>query len=219
MPDRDNHAWMVRSTAFELLAIAFLFPQREGVNALVSGEFSEACAEAFGSLNFDEIDLRAAASELATYRGSNADEVFHELRREYTRLYVGEREPLIMPFAGVVKARKRGQKGLLFVGAESMAIERFMRRCGVEKAAAKARENDPVDHIGTMCEFLQYLSLINAGAVKAPPGAIVKVSDYDTFFKNHFRDYAHWLGDQTGVLTRGLFYRAMARLLVMASSM
>lgn len=204
--------WMARSSLFELLSLGLLKPEHIVADALCEEAYREACAETLGALGFG--DVAVVVSELlAGYEGEDADEVYHEILREYTRLFVGVREPLVTPFAGVRAAQARGQRGLLFVGPESMAIERFMRRAGVAKDLAAGQSNDPVDHIGTMCEFAKFLCLVNARAVAPTEGAVVELGDFDVFMADHFAPYAGWCAGRLRELSNAPFYRAMAAML------
>lgn len=202
--------WMYRATAFELLSLAFLLPTKDTAEALVAGEFADACEEALGALECGPSEIDEIASLLSDYDGREAEEVFHALRKEYTYLFVGEREPRVTPFVGVWAAQERGQKGLLFVGKESVEIEHFMRDRGVAKNLAAGHVNDPVDHIGTVCEFLKYLCLVNAKAIQAPEGVAVDEGDYETFVREYVASYARWFSDQVLDQARCPFYKAMA---------
>lgn len=202
--------WMVEATAFELLSLAFLLPTQDAAEALVSGEFANACEEVLEALECDSSEMDEIVSLLSNYRGAEADEVFHALRQEYTFLFVGEREPRITPFIGVWAAQERGQKGLLFVSQETVEIEHFMRDRGVAKNLAAGQVNDPVDHIGTVCEFLKYLCLVNAKAIQAPEGFAIQDGDYEVFAGAYFAPYARWFSDQVADQARCPFCKAMA---------
>ena len=196
-------AWMNLATAYELLSLGLLLPGRETAEALARGELAEVAEEVF-AIPFSEFD---------GYAGDDAEAVFHAIRVEYTRLFVGEREPLITPYAGVKASMDKGNKGLLFVGAESMEIERFMKRCGMVKDLAAGQANDPMDHVGTMCEFLKYLALVNAQAIAAPEGTEIAEGEFSVFFTSHFETDASWCAGQLTALATEPFYRGMARAL------
>lgn len=202
--------WEIKAALYELLAKTFLFTEREVVEALVSGDYSEALVELIAA-NDVQADLgEESGSDLDCYRRKDESEVFHDLRREYTRLYIGSREPLIVPFAGTWKAVRRGQEPLLFVGKESMEIERFMRRCGIVQAG---ESNDPLDHIGSMLEFLMHLCMLNAGVVKPPEGIEVPESAYADFYEEHFIGFAHAFAEETIAGSNEKFFTVAARVL------
>ncbi|WP_180326657.1 TorD/DmsD family molecular chaperone [Raoultibacter phocaeensis] len=202
--------WMYGATAFELLSLAFLLPTKDTAEALVAGEFADACEEVLVALECESAARDEITSFLSGYGGKDAEEVFHVLRTEYTYLFVGEREPRVTPFIGVWAAHERGQKGLLFVNKESVEIEHFMRDRGVTKNLAAGQVNDPVDHIGTVFEFVKYLCLVNAKAIQAPENVAIEEGDYETFVCEYVSFYARWFADQVFEQARCPFYKAMA---------
>lgn len=211
IPTAEN--WMALSTAYELLSLGFLLPTKETAQALTSGEFSAACSEVCSSLQIDPSQKELMIDNLAEFLDADCDQVLHEIRREYTRLFVGEKRPLITPYIGVWEAEQQGSDGLLFVSQGSVEVEHFMRHRGVAKNLDAGQTNDPLDHVGTVCEFMQYLCLVNAQAIKVADGFEVKPDDYKEFLSKHFVAYASWFTDQVRSITRSSFYKAMALLL------
>lgn len=213
----DSTTWMGRAALFELLSKGFLRPQRATAEALVSGEFAEAVAEVAALLDVPEGVRAQVVSQLDCYRERDAEEVFRETRGAYTKVFGGVPVPRVTPYLGVRDAERRGKKGILCVSREADTIEHFMKRCGVAKDLAAGQANDPVDHIGTVCEFLMFLCLVNAGAVRPAEGARVEAGDFDAFAAEHFVPYATWCADQIPQVTENLFYQAIAALLAEAS--
>lgn len=205
--------WMVLSAAYELLSLGFLLPTKETIQVLVSGEFGDACFEVCSSLEADYVQEEMIRDYLSGYLDTDCDQRLHEVRREYTRLFVGEKTPLTTPYIGIWEAEEAGTEGLLFVSQGSVEIEHFMRGRGVAKNLAAGQTNSPVDHVGTVCEFLQYLCLVNAHAIKAPDGFEVKSDDYARFLASHFTPYASWLSERLLLISQNPFYKAMALLL------
>jgi TorA maturation chaperone TorD len=203
-------SWINRAALYELLAHAFSFVTEELVQALASGEFAEALAE-IGSVNsLDERALKEAVGELAVYCGRESEGLFREMRIEYTRLFIGAPKPAVSPFAGVWWARKAGVEPLLFVNRESMAVERFMRSCGVGQPEGT---NEPLDHVGSELEFLQYLCLLRAKAVKPPESITVPEGAYEEFYTTHLASWIQGFAASTLEEARLPFYRAAARVL------
>lgn len=214
----SEEEWMRRAAAFELLSLALLPPVRKVADALVSGEFEDACAEVFDGGWSSGPGLSLSTEPLGGYAGREADAVFHEIRCEHAMLFaVCGRAPRITPYVGVWFAERQGQTGLLFVGKESMDIERFMRRCGVAKDLAAGQSNDPVDHIGTVCEFMQYLCLVNARAVVPGEGAEVHEDDFEVFHREHFHGYALWCASEIRTCSSSTFYAFVADALELAA--
>lgn len=202
--------WENKATLYELLAKTFLFTEREVACALISGDYGEALAELIAANNLEAGFGEREAGELHRYRDRDENEVFHALRREYTRLYIGSRYPLVIPFAGTREAVERGQDPLLFVGKKSMEVERFMRACGVKRVG---ETNDPLDNIGSMLEFLMHLCTLEAGLVKPSAGIEIPERAYADFYEEHFIGFAHAFADETVENSSEGFFTVAARVL------
>jgi TorA maturation chaperone TorD len=207
----QQQAWINKAALYELCAHAFLLTTKELTDALVSGEYAEALVEIGQANALDNAILKETAGEIDRYRGRDSDELFHELRTEYTHLYVGAPEPAVPPFAGVWWAREVGVEPLLFVNKESMAVERFMRSCGIGQPEGT---NEPLDHVGSELEFLQYLCLLRAEAVKAPEAVETPERAYEDFYATHFSDWIRKFAHATDEASRVSFYRSVARVLL-----
>ncbi|MDR1082614.1 MAG: molecular chaperone TorD family protein [Coriobacteriales bacterium] len=226
--------WVARAALCELLAMSLQLPTRELAAVLVSGEFAEALDEVGEKVGLDSAVLTQAGALLVGYAGQDPDELFHVLRAEYTRLFVGAPEPVVSPYAGVWYARKQGVEPLLFVSVRAMEIERFLRRCGVGQAKGK---NEPLDNIATEFEFLQYLALVNAGVVEAPKEAedvedgegtestttgeggegakdpAITQDTFNTFSSHYVADWSEEFADAVATATKSTFYQAIAKVL------
>ena len=70
--------------------------------------------------------------------------MLHELRRENTRLFLGDR-PLVENSEGPWRKRAEGKQGAaLMVNSYSVEIADFMRSCGIER---KPGYNDCIDYV------------------------------------------------------------------------
>lgn len=204
--------WMARAAVFELLAMGLLVPTSMLAETLSSGEYTEACAEAMEGCG---LAASTAFDGLAEYAGANPNDLLHELRREYTYFFSKVPEPAIIPYIGVWHEHQRGCKALLLVSRQSIEIERFMRRCGVAKDLSSGQSNDPVDHIGTICEFMKYLCLVNARAVRVADTAEVREEDFECFFERYFKGYALWCSNRIGEFEHSAYYGFVAEALAL----
>lgn len=211
--DSKNAEWMIRATAYELAALAFMLPTRELGEALVTGEYAAATEEVFAALGVDEETRACVAGLLAGAVGKDGEEEFRSLRREHTRLFIGAKKPPITPYVGVHAATLRGQDALLFVGKESMEIERFMHRYGINKDFAAGQANDPLDHIGTVCEFLKFMCLVNAKAIKVSEETQATESDIVVFLATYISEYAEWFATEVTDMTVMDEFKAFALML------
>lgn len=172
--------WANKAALFELLSMAFGYTARETAEVVASGEYAEALSEAVVACGLGDGLAGEVRSGLAGYIGRDADEVWHGLRVEYTRLFVGTPETVVSPFAGIWYAEGVGVDPLLFVNKESMAVERAMLGCGMRRPEGT---NEPLDHIATECEFLNYLCLVHAGALE---GVEASEGMYESFYSERF---------------------------------
>lgn len=184
----DSAYWMNKAALYEILALAFKYVSKDSAAVLVSGEYAEALQEVGAANGIDPALLREQCERLGAYAGQDEALVLHELRKEHTRLFIGPKNPAVIPYAGMWDSVRRGKQALFMVGPESMAIERVMRRCGIGQPEGT---NEPLDHIASLLEFLYYLCLVKAGAVAPAAHASVREADCEEFFNEHFRAFAH----------------------------
>lgn len=203
--------WMNKAAQYELLALAFAYPSEETTHALVSGEYAEAFEEIGALTDASPGYLADWAKALRAYAGLDRNEVLHRLRREYTRLFIGQGKTLISPYAGVWDALERGKEPILMIGAESMEIERFMRRCGIGQPEGT---NEPLDHIASLLEFLYFLCLVKADAVKPANHADVRDDDYQAFFDDHFEVFSRAFANAVLENAKEPFFVSSARMLL-----
>ena len=165
-------------------------------------------------------------ARLAAYAGRDSEALLHELRAEATRLFVGAPEPAVSPYEGVWRAADDGVQALLFVNPHSMAVERFMRSCGVGRPEGT---NEPLDRVDAELELLQYLCMLEAGPAEAPEGAEPPAGPgaaagadapedgwaaaRERFLEEHALAWMPRFADKVAEETREPFYRAAAGLL------
>lgn len=221
----DVDTWQARATMCELLAFSLRYPDQETVEALASGEWVDAARELAGALAIALPEdfasgLPGGPSEEAGSGSSStdADELLHALRAEATRLFVGAAEPIVSPYEGVWAALDDGVQPLLFVNPKSMEVERFCRACGLGRPEGA---NEPLDHVATEWELLQYLALEASGAVAREgdgrahedfPGGSPAAA-YEAFLSDHASVWMPRFAEKVIEETRQPFYRSAAQLL------
>lgn len=208
-------AWQVRATAWELLSVSLAYPTKELVGAIASGEWAAAAQEVADAL---ELGVPAGAFEgVAAYAGADESELFHALRTEATHLFVGAPTPVVSPYEGVWRAEDDGVEALLFVNPHSVAVEHFLRDCGLGHPEGT---NEPLDHASTECSLLEFLAGVEAGIMELPagktaanlPGGSV-VAAYEQFFVDHAQTWLPRFAEKAAREAREPFYRAVAELL------
>ncbi|MDR1358941.1 MAG: molecular chaperone TorD family protein [Coriobacteriales bacterium] len=210
-------SWLHKAALFELLSLGLRLPTPELAEALSSGAYTDALKELAELNGIAPDELSLALAELAAYAGTGVDVLFHELRTEYTHLYVGAPKPAVSPYAGIWWAREAGVEPLLFVNRESLAVERFMRSCGIGQPEGT---NEPLDHIASELEFLQYLCLIRAGATlppELPDDFSLPEAAFENFSATHFASWSKEFAEATIKEARAPFYRAVGRMLASLS--
>lgn len=202
----DSNDWLDRAVLYELLSMGLLLPTNQLAEVLSNGDYASALGASIKARGFESFD----ETTLETYRNSDVEEVFHRIRREYTRLFAMPKNVLVSPYAGVWHAEKVGVQPVLFVNKESMGVERFMKSCGLE---AREGKNEPFDHIGTEFEFLNYLCLRRSGFMAASGSDDAPENAYEVFYEQHI---APWVGDFAKALAEHAeepLYRVLADVL------
>lgn len=222
--------WQARAALCELLALSFRYPDDVLVGAIASGEWGEAAEEIADALGLAwPADGAPGAAEAAAV--DDPDELKHALRAEATRLFVGAPEPLCSPYEGVWRAADDGVQALLFVNPHSMDVERFCKACGLGRPEGT---NEPLDHVATEFELLEYLALraaVDAAAEagdpvedadEGEPGDVVASADlpggspaaaYDQFMDEHVRTWTPRFADKAAEDARLGFYPQAGSLL------
>lgn len=209
---RDTAFWQTRATTYELLAFSFRYPDADLVQVLTSGEWTEAVCEV---VQVCTLDLPVGwQDELSCYEQANPEQLIHTLRTEATRLFVGTPSPVVSPFEGVQRAQTDGVQALLFVNPHSMEVERFIKDCGLGRPE---HTNEPLDHVATELEFLQWLCMLEADISQAPVGIESPEEGWsgihDRFLEEHARVWMPSFAEQVSKETREVFYGVAAGLL------
>lgn len=200
------------AAAWELVAFGFRYPTEELADAVTSGEWTDAAREIAEAL---ELELPEAFG----VDDAEGAQDLKALRVEATRLFVGSPQPAVSPYEGVWRAQEEGVQALLFVNPHSMAVERFMKSCGLARPEGT---NEPLDHIATECELLEHLTLRSLGIAlddESPlpadadlPGGSPQAA-YEAFLAEHVRVWAPGFAAAVAAETRLPFYRDAAVLL------
>ena len=206
--------WQARAAMCELLALSFRYPEDKVLaEAIASGEWGEAADEIASALG---IDWTAAAAPGAAEAAAlpDPDDIQKELRPEATRLFVGAPEAACSPYEGVWRAKAEGVQPLLFVNPHSMAVERFVRGCGLGRPEGT---NEPLDHAATELELLQWLCMIECGLVAAPEGAEPPQGSWAAararFLEDHARTWMPRFAEAAAAESREPLFRAAAVML------
>lgn len=208
-----ENQWQLIASMCELLSFSFTYPTKELVESLVHQEYVEAVGElvSLSGLQLTQENIKT----LASYAHADQDRLLHTLRAEATRLFIGAPKPLVSPFEGVWRAKEEGVDALLFVNPHTLAVERFMKSCGVAHAENK---NEPVDFVATELEFMEYLAGVNAGIIETDERVLAPqqgwAAAYQEFLVEHARAWMPQFAASLSLETREPFYKVAAELLV-----
>lgn len=209
--------WGLVATTCEFLAFSFRYPDSETVLPVASGEWAEVLCELRRAWGFS---FDAESDELMRPVGENrsVDAVLHALRQEATRLFVGPPMPAVSPYESVWVALRARTAPLLFVSPSAIAVERFCAACGLGRPRGT---NEPLDHVSSELELLQFLASVESGAVQDGACGVAKpdfpggspADAFERFFGEHLAKWACDFADEVERVSSCVFYRAAARLL------
>lgn len=215
----NTQNWQLRTAACELLAFSLRYPDIALAQAVATGEWHDAAKEIAASLDFTlPDDFGTMTSVNADIDSQDVDALLPSLRAEATRLFIGAPDAACNPYEGVWRAADDGVEALLFVNPHSMAVERFCRKCGLGQPEGT---NEPLDHIATEYELLEYLAGLQAGIIAAPEGAPSidelpggsPAAAYDEFMRDHALTWMPRFAERLAGETRLAYYRDVAALL------
>lgn len=215
--------WQIRATAAELLSLSFSYPRTDMLaRAVASGEWAAAAVEIANALSAklpntfaQDISNLTCGTDGASH---DADSFMHVLRAEYTRLFVGSPDAVVLAYEGMCRAEEEGVQGLMFVNQHTLDVEQFCKECGLGQPSGT---NEPLDYVATELELLEYLAGLAAGIIEPPengpafndfPGGS-PAQAYELFVDEHAKAwmprFAAWVKEESNIP----FYRCAATLL------
>jgi TorA maturation chaperone TorD len=204
------------SDMFQLLALALNLPQIELAGGLLDGSVAEDTAALFAELGFDPQDTReiVSAFEAVASRGGSREELFSELRQEYTRLFCHPRKPAIPLYEALFRNQMEGQgedRPLLFISPAALDAERCYQKAGLKMSTAV---KESCDHLGIEMEFMMYLYLQKARAIQAddPLELASRVEQIEEFDRLHIQRWAPEFFVQCKTLSSSVFYRTIGEI-------
>ena len=201
--------WHLRATACELLALSLRYPTPDLIEIVAHQDWVGAAREI----------AEVMGMKLPADWGDDLGEIeLHNFRAEATHLMVGAPTPVCSPYEGIWRAEDDGVQPLLFVNPHSMDVERFCKKCGLGQPKGT---NEPLDHVATELELLQYLASIAAGialpfeegpAVEDFPGGGAGQA-YAAFWVDHVMTWMPRFADKLAAESRIPYYKAVGQLL------
>lgn len=200
--------WHERATLCELLVRSLKCPDPVLAQAVASGTWAQAAGELADSLSLSlppnwDAELSGYAHNL------DSDSLFHLLRIEYTRLYAQAPRSAVIPYEGSWHAAKKGERPLLFVNAEALAVGEACRFLGLERGGDA---NDSLDSVVIELEVLWCIALMAAGILACPKDVVAKEA-WESFFEQHVTSWMDGFAEDTLSETDEPFYKATAYML------
>lgn len=217
--DISSETLQALPTAWELAVLSFAYPTDELAQALLDGQWGEAAAEIAGQVGFALPDNFGAFEDDAADKYGTADDLRHALSVEATKLFIGTVNPEVTPYEGIWYANEKDIQALLYVNPKAMAVERFMKACGLGRPEGT---NEPLDHVATECELMEFLALRafapealgdeDVIAEEKMPGGSAQAA-YTEFFNEHVVTWVPTFCEAVKEKARIAFYRDAAEYL------
>ncbi|MEG0071548.1 MAG: molecular chaperone TorD family protein, partial [Raoultibacter sp.] len=112
-------------------------------------------------------------------------------------------------YEGSWHAAKKGERPLLFVNAEALAVGEACRLLGLERGGDA---NDSLDSIVIELEVLWCIALMAAGILECPKDVVAEEA-WESFLGQHVTSWMGGFAEDTLNETREPFYKATACLL------
>lgn len=193
-----------KAALFNLLALAFNYPDQLLVEKLVSGEFTAALDEALGILGPRTAwtDRIAALEKKYTASGRNAADLLLEMEKDYTRMFFSSKPRLVYLFESVYKEGKLLQES-------TFEIARLYYEAGLNLVDDFKL---PPDHIAVEFEFMAYLYFNEIEALKTKNReneALAQKLQREVLEK-HLTDFGRTFADKVVAHAGTDFYKTMA---------
>jgi len=158
--EKLSQAAIQRADAYRLLSVGFLDPDQMLAEALADGGFQSDLVESTRHLDPEGRSSRVLLASIeemtAALAGAPANDLLHELKVEYARLF------LVPPIAAPLhESAYHIYTQFPRDGSTAASVLAAMRDAGVDVSRERC---EPADHIASECEFMFYLCHQEAGA-------------------------------------------------------
>jgi len=227
-----DQTWLHLSALYEMLALSFAYPQERLADAVVSGEYANALLELV-SINDIADEVAAELDESYSrreahlplrsgYTDMSVEKVEEALVAEYARMFIGAPTAVVPPYesAWIDFEDDYGEPDADVVQMvdnpdRAAAAAQWYRSCGLR---IPEESDEPLDHIATELEFLQYLCGVMAGVMEPSGEAVITAEAYEGFRAEHILGWARRFAHGVMLKTHEPFYRMAAAILVALAS-
>jgi len=185
-----------------LVSIGLCPPSRELAQGLSDGSFFYDYADCLRLVAAEDISYAARA-----YMGRDAEEIFHEINREYTRLFISPKRELVPLYEGLIV--HPGEKVSMFISPTAMHCEQVYRRTGF---AFEEKNRFPGDHAGIELRYTACLLARRAEALGAQNAQEVEATGeaLADFAAQHLSRWVGRFAQQVMTYTQAPFYALLA---------
>ena len=203
------------SDFYQLLSLSLQFPSEELAIALCEGSYWEDQLSILEDLSFCKEDLHQLAEAINELKAANvtAEELYKQMRQEYTRLFNDPKKPQIAIYESLFlyKPEEHGEKPMLFLSPEAMDVEKCYKDAGVK---VDKKYGEPADHIAAEWEFMMFLYANKGKALQEQDAE--KLDNINnkikTFQQNHLGRWEYEFLERLESDTNLEHYRVMARI-------
>ena len=185
-----------------LVSIGLCPPNEELALGLCDGSYFYDFADCLRVLAQEDIAYAARA-----YMGRDAEEVYHELNREYTRLFISPKRELVPLYEGLIV--HPGEKVSMFISPTAMHCEQVYRRTGF---AFEEKNKFPGDHAGIELRYFACLLARRAMALEAGNEEEIAATEaaLADFAEQHLSRWVGKFAGQVMMYTQSPFYALLA---------
>ena len=185
-----------------LVSIGLCPPNQELAQGLCDGSYFCDFADCLRVLAQEDIAYAARA-----YMGRDAEEVYHEINREYTRLFISPKRELVPLYEGLIV--HPGEKVSMFISPTAMHCEQVYRRTGF---AFEEKNKFPGDHAGIELRYFACLLARRAMALEAGNEEEIAATEaaLADFVAQHLSRWVDKFAEQVMMYTQSPFYALLA---------
>ncbi|AFM00389.1 MULTISPECIES: molecular chaperone [Desulfitobacterium] len=203
------------SDLYQLLAMWLQLPTREIAAGLLNGSLAEDVLAIFDELGFPahlQKGLKSVFSQIQE-ESKSQEELFSDLRKEYTRLFTHPKQPQIHIYESLFLFNPEGDEARpsLFISPAALDAERCYKKAGV----ARAKEvNEPGDHMATEMEFMMFLYLQKAKALQEGDRTEVerRGKEIQEFYEIHLQKWAKEFFARCSTLSEHPFFKTVGEI-------
>jgi TorA maturation chaperone TorD len=201
------------SDFYQMLSLSLQFPSKELAIALLEGTYWEDGLSILEDLSCSKQDIHQAAEDIRQLEAVPEEELYKQLRQEYTRLFNDPKNPRLAIYESLFlyKPKEKGEKPMLFLSPEAIEAEKSYKEAGVK---VDKKFGEPADHMATELEFLMVLYANKGMAIKEQNKEKLENINKKiiNFYQNHLGKWGYEFFERLEAETTMEHFRVMARI-------